>query len=207
MHACTRCVSDTSLIDSDDGMPSSAAPVRSQSPEYSRQQPQQQQKQMEAKPGRMTAMPSGGAAKEDGGDDGEPIGYNANEFKHLNVSDDVRELFKFIGRYQVRNPMIKQVLSDHHSTIRCRQAHNIDLETKLKPFVPDYIPSVGSIDEFIKVPRSISTSAMERHDLLVLPRTTQGAPPRRQARLPGPQGAGRSGVQAVRPHRADAAAP
>ena len=33
------------------------------------------------------------------------------------------------------------------------QAHTIDLESKLKPFIPDYIPSVGSIDEFIKVPR------------------------------------------------------
>lgn len=31
--------------------------------------------------------------------------------------------------------------------------HTIDLETKLKPFIPDYIPSIGGIDEFIKVPR------------------------------------------------------
>jgi len=33
------------------------------------------------------------------------------------------------------------------------QARSIDLDTQLKPFIPDYIPSVGSIDEFIKVPR------------------------------------------------------
>lgn len=27
----------------------------------------------------------------------------------------------------------------------------IELETKLRPFIPDYIPSVGEIDAFIKV--------------------------------------------------------
>ncbi len=47
-------------------------------------------------------------------------------------SAKVRELFKYIGRYT---------------------AHTIELDTKLKPFMPDYIPCVGGIDEFIKVPR------------------------------------------------------
>lgn len=38
--------------------------------------------------------------------------------------------------------------------ILCRyKPHNIELETKLKPFIPDYIPAIGGIDEFIKVPR------------------------------------------------------
>jgi intraflagellar transport protein 46 len=58
--------------------------------------------------------------------------YNAMDYKHLNVSDDVRELFKYIGRFKPQS---------------------IELETKLKPFIPDYIPAVGGIDEFIKVPR------------------------------------------------------
>ncbi len=71
-------------------------------------------------PKAATSGDGGGGGSDDGG--GTPIGYNANEFKHLNVSDEVRELFKFIGRYQ---------------------AHNIELETKLKPFVPDYIPVRG----------------------------------------------------------------
>ena len=44
-------------------------------------------------------------------------------------------------------------LTTYFSNPTSCQAHTIDLETKLKPFVPDYIPSVGSIDEFIKVPR------------------------------------------------------
>jgi len=31
--------------------------------------------------------------------------------------------------------------------------HNIDLDTKLKPFIPDFLPAVGEVDAFIKVPR------------------------------------------------------
>lgn len=31
----------------------------------------------------------------------------------------------------------------------------IDLEHKLKPFIPDFIPAVGDIDAFLKVPRSL----------------------------------------------------
>ncbi|GIL78712.1 hypothetical protein Vretimale_387 [Volvox reticuliferus] len=68
-----------------------------------------------------------------GGDDTAPAGaYNAQEYKHLNVPEDVRELFQYIDGYK---PEI------------------VELETKLKPFIPDYIPAVGGIDEFIKVPR------------------------------------------------------
>ena len=29
----------------------------------------------------------------------------------------------------------------------------MDLETKLKPFIPDYIPAVGEVDAFLKMPR------------------------------------------------------
>ncbi len=31
--------------------------------------------------------------------------------------------------------------------------HNIELETKMRPFIPEYIPAVGDMDPFIKVPR------------------------------------------------------
>lgn len=48
------------------------------------------------------------------------------------VTEEIRDLFQYIGRYK---------------------PHNIELETKLKPFIPEYIPAVGDIDEFIKVPR------------------------------------------------------
>jgi len=29
----------------------------------------------------------------------------------------------------------------------------IDLETKLKPFIPDYVPAVGEVDAFLKMPK------------------------------------------------------
>jgi hypothetical protein len=61
-----------------------------------------------------------------------PGSYNAAEYKHLNVIDEVRDLFEYIGRYKPQT---------------------VELETTLKPFIPDYIPAVGGIDEFIKVPR------------------------------------------------------
>jgi len=58
--------------------------------------------------------------------------YNANEYKHLVVSQEIQDLFDYIGRYK---------------------AQDIELDTKLKPFIPDYIPAVGDIDPFLKVPR------------------------------------------------------
>jgi len=44
----------------------------------------------------------------------------------------VQELFQYITRYK---------------------PHHIELETKMKPFIADYIPAVGEIDAFVKVPR------------------------------------------------------
>jgi len=41
-------------------------------------------------------------------------------------------LFQYIGRYK---------------------AHEVDLDTSLRCFVPDYIPAVGDMDAFLKVPR------------------------------------------------------
>ena len=33
---------------------------------------------------------------------------------------------------------------------------DIELETELKPFIPDYIPAIGDIDAFIKVCHQMS---------------------------------------------------
>ena len=66
-------------------------------------------------------------------DEGTPArAYDPSAYAHLNVSGEIRELFQYIGRY---NPPPS------------------DVPTPLKPFVPDYIPAVGDIDEFVKVPR------------------------------------------------------
>ena len=40
----------------------------------------------------------------------------------------------------------------HRSTFRY-QPQDIVLETKLKPFIPEYVPAIGDIDAFLKVPR------------------------------------------------------
>ena len=40
-----------------------------------------------------------------------------------------------------------------HSYITRYTPQTIELDTKFKPFIPDYIPAVGDIDAFIKVTR------------------------------------------------------
>lgn len=61
-----------------------------------------------------------------------PGGYNAADYKNLNVSAEVKELFEYIGRFKPQR---------------------IDLETTFRPFVPEYMPNVGEVDAFIKMPK------------------------------------------------------
>ena len=56
--------------------------------------------------------------------------YDPAEFQHLQVSNELKELFQHITRYTPQT---------------------IDLETRLKPFIPEYIPAIGDIDAFLKV--------------------------------------------------------
>lgn len=58
--------------------------------------------------------------------------YDPNDYKDLDVSSEVKDLFHYITRYT---------------------PHEIELDSTLKCFVPDYIPAVGEMDPFIKVPR------------------------------------------------------
>mmetsp|Transcript_46769 Transcript_46769/g.77456 ORF Transcript_46769/g.77456 Transcript_46769/m.77456 type:complete len:467 (-) Transcript_46769:218-1618(-) len=79
--------------------------------------------------------PSGPHSPGAEGGETEPVGegmYDPVEYAHLGVSQDVKELFQYITRYK---------------------PHHIELETKMKPFIADYIPAVGEIDAFVKVPR------------------------------------------------------
>lgn len=48
------------------------------------------------------------------------------------MSQEVKDIFEYINRYKPQK---------------------IDLETKLKPFIPDYIPAVGEVDAFLKMPK------------------------------------------------------
>lgn len=61
--------------------------------------------------------------------DEQPV-YDPRSFDSLNVSPEIRQLFSYITLYNSRL---------------------LDLDFKLKPFIPDFIPSVGDIDAFIKV--------------------------------------------------------
>jgi intraflagellar transport protein 46 len=60
--------------------------------------------------------------------------YNPQDYAHLNAraSREVQELFTYITAYQ---PVMQE------------------LPSKLRPFIPDYIPSVGDLDPFCKIPR------------------------------------------------------
>eukprot|EP01060_Flectonema_neradi_P017755 TRINITY_DN2459_c0_g1_i1.p1 TRINITY_DN2459_c0_g1~~TRINITY_DN2459_c0_g1_i1.p1 ORF type:complete len:465 (+),score=115.54 TRINITY_DN2459_c0_g1_i1:88-1395(+) len=58
--------------------------------------------------------------------------YDPSEYDYLQVSKEVKDLFQFITVYK---------------------AHEVEVEPKLHPFIPDYIPAIGDIDGFIKVTR------------------------------------------------------
>lgn len=58
--------------------------------------------------------------------------YRAENYQDLPVSQEIRDLFAYITRYA---PAAE------------------DLPTPLAPFIPDFVPGVGDIDSFAKVPR------------------------------------------------------
>lgn len=58
--------------------------------------------------------------------------YNPDDFKGMKVSSEIEELFQQITRYT---------------------PHTIELDTSLKPFIPELIPSIGEVDAFLKMPR------------------------------------------------------
>ncbi|XP_010192406.1 PREDICTED: intraflagellar transport protein 46 homolog, partial [Mesitornis unicolor] len=58
--------------------------------------------------------------------------FNLTDYDYLPVSSEIKELFEYIKRYTPKT---------------------IEIEHKLQPFIPDFIPAVGDIDAFLKVPR------------------------------------------------------
>ncbi|XP_071432316.1 intraflagellar transport protein 46 homolog isoform X2 [Pithys albifrons albifrons] len=58
--------------------------------------------------------------------------FNLADFDYLQVSSEIKDLFEYIKRYTPKT---------------------IEMEHKLQPFIPDFIPAVGDIDAFLKVPR------------------------------------------------------
>jgi intraflagellar transport protein 46 len=74
----------------------------------------------------------GAGMKEFGGGEVMVGGYNPADYQNLDISPEVKNLFKLITEYQ---PEV------------------VEIETELKPFKPDYIPAVGEVDAFLKMPR------------------------------------------------------
>ncbi|XP_019326025.1 PREDICTED: intraflagellar transport protein 46 homolog [Aptenodytes forsteri] len=58
--------------------------------------------------------------------------FSLADYDYLPVSSEIKELFEYIKRYTPKT---------------------IEIEHKLQPFIPDFIPAVGDIDAFLKVPR------------------------------------------------------
>ena len=58
--------------------------------------------------------------------------YNPQDYANLDVGGEIREIFEYISRYK---------------------PHEVELDTSLKCFIPDYIPAVGEMDAFIKIPQ------------------------------------------------------
>ena len=57
--------------------------------------------------------------------------YNPADYKHLPVNAEIKDLFQYISRYK---------------------PHEVELDSTPKCFIPDFIPAVGEMDAFIKVP-------------------------------------------------------
>nr|CAB3255368.1 intraflagellar transport protein 46 homolog [Phallusia mammillata] len=103
-------------------------------PQAPRKLPNNEQKQLN-QPGTFTdgdTDDSESSSDEDEDGDAPEGAYDPADYEHLTVSQEIKELFQYITRYTPQT---------------------IELEHKLKPFNPDYIPAVGDIDAFLKVPR------------------------------------------------------
>ena len=82
--------------------------------------------------------------------------FNPREHAALSRAPaDARELFDFIDRYRPRD---------------------VDPPADLKPFVPDFQPAVGDIDEFVKIPRPDGVADELGLRVLDEPKATQSDP-------------------------------
>lgn len=66
-----------------------------------------------------------------------PGAYNPATYANLPVAGEIKELFEYIQRFKPQK---------------------IDLETRMKPFIPDFVPAVGEVDAFMKMPKPDGTA-------------------------------------------------
>lgn len=82
-------------------------------------------------------------------------GYDPSDYDHLQIGDEVKDLFQYITRYTPQS---------------------ISLETRMMPFIPDYVPAIGDIDAFLKVTHPDNKSDNLGLTLLDEPSTKQSDP-------------------------------
>lgn len=82
-------------------------------------------------------------------------GYDPKEYEQISAPSEIKELFQYITKY-----------SPQH----------IELENKLAPFIPDFIPAVGDTDAFIKVTRPDNAASDIGFRVLDEPNTQQSDP-------------------------------
>jgi intraflagellar transport protein 46 len=73
--------------------------------------------------------------------------FDFSEFYNLNTTGEVKELLQIMNKY------VKTLIEIILISLFRFSATEVSLDTKLKPFIPSYIPSIGEVDAFIKVSR------------------------------------------------------
>lgn len=97
----------------------------------------------------------------------DPDAYDPKMYHDLPVSGEVKDIFKYIEKYRIDCSEL-HLLSRENIFFRY-QPQDIVLETKLKPFIPEFVPAIGDIDAFLKV-RIGSRERKEKHDNYQVPR-------------------------------------
>ena len=125
-------VNDSEEIDSDEEEDEVNVDVNVQSQAAKKQAHPQQTASAQSNPAKQTQEDD----EEDEDEKEVPGAYNPAQFANLPMSTDMKDCFDYIQRYKPQK---------------------IELDTKLKPFIPDYIPAVGEVDAFLKMPKPDGT--------------------------------------------------
>ena len=85
--------------------------------------------------------------------------YNPKDYSNLNATADVKDLFQYIERYKPqevhwsRQRLFLHLELPNCFSFFCFCLKQVELDTVLKCFIPEYIPAIGEIDSFVKIPR------------------------------------------------------
>jgi len=86
----------------------------------------------EAPGGQNSHASDEGSTEDDTESDSSEPGYRPSDYQNLPVNKEIKDIFSIILRYKPKK---------------------IPLVQKLKPFIPEFVPAVGDIDAFLKIPR------------------------------------------------------